>query len=81
VSDSQQEKRMTRFATRLLMLALFAVASAAVPMIAPVKAATDGSTAKKKHKKTHPAGTQMQSPSTSSAPPNMADDPSRKVSY
>ena len=72
---------MTKLAIRLLMLVLFAVALEAAPMTAPAKAATDGSTAvKKKHKKTSPAG--VQTPTTSSQyPPNLSDDPSRKVSY
>jgi hypothetical protein len=82
-----QEKRMTKLAIRLLTLAAFAVASGAVPVITPAKAATDGSTtAKKKHKKMHSmssTGGQMQAPpmSSSQAPRNMSDDPSRKVSY
>lgn len=85
MSDNQQEMRMTRFAIRLLTLALFAVASIAVPMITPAKAATDGSTsAKKKHKKTAATGRHMQMqppPASSQSPSNMSDDPSRKVSY
>jgi hypothetical protein len=37
---------------------------------------------KKKHKKMSPAGTEAQTPKTSSQyPPNMNDDPSRKISY
>jgi Ni/Co efflux regulator RcnB len=74
---------MTRFAIRLLTLALFGLASLATPMTTPAKAATDGSTtAKKKHKKTTVTGRQMQAPATSSqSPPNMSDDPSRKISY
>jgi hypothetical protein len=74
---------MTRFAVRLLTLGLFAAALGAVPVIAPVKAATDASTAvKKKHKKINPAGSEAQAPKSSSQyPPNMADDPNRKISY
>jgi hypothetical protein len=74
---------MNKSAIRLLMLAVFAIASAAVPVTTPAKAATDGSTAvKKKHKKTSSAGTEAQTPKTSSQyPPNMSDDPSRKISY
>jgi hypothetical protein len=74
---------MNKSAIRLLMLAVFAVALAEVPVIAPAKAATDGSTSvKKKHKKISPAGTEAQTPKTSSQyPPNMSDDPSRKISY
>jgi hypothetical protein len=74
---------MNKFAIRLLTLAMFAAASAAVPVVAPAKAATDGSTSvKKKHKKMKPAGTEAQTPKSSSPyPPNMSDDPDRKVSY
>jgi hypothetical protein len=74
---------MIRFAVRLLTLGLFAAALGAVPVIAPVKAATDASTAvKKKHKKISPAGSEAQAPKSSSQyPPNMADDPNRKISY
>ena len=74
---------MSKSAIRLLMVAIFAIASAAIPVLAPTKAATDGSTAaKKKHKKMNSSAGQMHAPVTSSqAPPNMADDPSRKISY
>jgi hypothetical protein len=74
---------MNKFAIRLLTLAIFAMASAAVPMSAPAKAATENSTtAKKKHKKMNPESGQMRAPATSSQyPPNMSEDPSRRVSY
>jgi hypothetical protein len=74
---------MNKFAIRLLTLAMFAMASAAVPMSAPAKAATENSTtAKKKHKKMNPESGQMRAPATSSQyPPNMSDDPNRKISY
>jgi hypothetical protein len=74
---------MNKSAIRLLMLVMFAIASAAVPVVVPAKAATDGNTSvKKKHKKMSPAGTEAQTPRTSSQyPPNMSDDPSRKISY
>jgi hypothetical protein len=73
---------MNKSAIRLLMIAVFAIASAAVPVTTPAKAATDGSTAvKKKHKKMSPAGTEAQTPKSSQYPPNMNDDPSRKISY
>jgi len=74
---------MTKLAIRLLTLAAFAMTSLAAPMVVPAKAATDGSApAKKKHKKMKSTGGQMQAPMTSSqSPPNMADDPSRKISY
>jgi hypothetical protein len=81
--STKWEKCMNKSAIRLLMIAMFAMASAAVPVTTPAKAATDGSTAvKKKHKKMSPAGTEAQTPKTSSQyPPNMNDDPSRKISY
>ena len=74
---------MNKSAIRLLTLAMFAMTSAALPLFAPAKAATENSTTvKKKHKKTSSDGGQMRAPTTSSQyPPNMADDPSRKISY
>jgi hypothetical protein len=70
---------MNKFAIRLLTLVMFAVASVAVPMVTPSKAATS---AKKKHKKMTPAGIEAQAPKASSQyPRNMSDDPDRKVSY
>jgi hypothetical protein len=74
---------MTRFAVRLLTLGFVATALGAVPMIAPAKAATDASSAvKKKHRKISPAGSEAQAPKSSSQyPPNMSEDPSRRVSY
>jgi hypothetical protein len=73
---------MHKSAIRLLTIAMFAVASAAVPVTTAAKAATDGTVVKKKHKKTSSAGTEAQTPKTSSQyPPNMSDDPSRKISY
>jgi hypothetical protein len=72
-----QEKCMTRFAIRLLTLAMFAVASFAAPMVAPAKAATDGSTpVKKKHKKMGGAGTQAKTPA---APHSTSDDTDRRT--
>lgn len=73
---------MTKFAIRLLTLAVFTVALSAVPMITTAaNAATDSTAAKKKHKKPHPAAAQMQSPAGSQYPTNMSDDPARKTSY
>ena len=79
----KKEKRMTKLAIRLVTLTVFAMTSLAAPMIVPAKAATDGSTpTKKKHKKMNSTSGQMHAPVTSSqSPPNMADDPSRKISY
>lgn len=73
---------MNKSAIRLLVLAMFATATAAVPMVAPARAATDGNAAvKKKHKKMSHVGSEAQAPRGSSQIPNMADDPNRKVSY
>ena len=74
---------MNKSAIRLLTLAMFAMTSAALPLFGPAKAATENNTTvKKKHKKTSSEGSQMRAPTTSSQyPPNMADDPSRKISY
>ena len=75
---------MNKSAIRLLVLAMFATAVAAVPTLGPAKAATDGNTTKKKHKRASSAGSEAQAPRTSSqpqSPPNMADDPSRRVGY
>jgi hypothetical protein len=73
---------MNKSAIRLLVLAMFATATAAVPMVTPAKAATDGNAAvKKKHKGMSHTGSEAQAPRSSSQIPNMADDPNRKVSY
>ena len=73
---------MNKSAIRLLVLAMFSTAVAAVPTLAPAKAATDGSATKKKHKRVSPAGSEAQTPRTSSqVPPNMSEDPSRRVGY
>jgi hypothetical protein len=78
----QQEKCMNESAIRLLVLALFAIATAAIPMAAPAKAATDGNSAvKKQHKRNSHAGSEAQAPKGSSQIPNMADDPNRRISY
>ena len=71
---------MTKFSIRLLTLACFAVALAAVPVSTPAKAATrrHATTVKKKHTKMHPAG-QMQAPAASQYPRNMSEDPDRKA--
>ena len=74
---------MNTFAIRLLTLALFAVSSAAIPMIVPSKAAA-ATHKTKKHKAAKSSGGMTQSGSSGStgqSPPNMADDPSRKVGY
>ncbi|HLI98815.1 MAG TPA: hypothetical protein VKT76_03780 [Bradyrhizobium sp.] len=69
---------MTKFAIRLLTLALFAMASATIPMAAPAKAAADNGTAvKKKHKRAGAA--QVQAPTASQYPRNMSEDPERKA--
>jgi hypothetical protein len=73
---------MNKSAIRLLVLVMFATAVAAVPTLVPAKAATDGNITKKKHKRASSAGSEAQAPRTSSQiPPNMADDPNRRVGY
>jgi hypothetical protein len=74
---------MNKLAIRLLTLVMFAMTSTAVSMVVPAKAATDGTTTvKKKHKKMSPAGSEAQTPRTSSQyPPNMSEDPARRVGY
>jgi len=64
-----------------LTLAIYATALAAAPMVTPSKAAAETSTAvKKKHKKTNPRSSYIEAPRNSTqAPPNMSDDPARKV--
>ena len=69
---------MTRITLRLLILTVFAVGSAAVPIVAPAKAATDG-TVKKKHKRAHPASAQMRAPAATSYPRDYSEDPDRKA--
>jgi hypothetical protein len=82
LSDTHLETRMTKFAIRLLTLALFAVALSAVPMITTAaNAATDSTAAKKKHKRMHPVADQTQAPARAQYPVNMSDDPARKTSY
>jgi hypothetical protein len=74
---------MNTFAIRLLTLALFAMSSAAIPMIVPSKAAAATSKTKK-HKAAKSSGGMTQSRSSGStgqSPPNLADDPARKVGY
>jgi hypothetical protein len=73
---------MNKSAIRLLVLAMFATTIAAVPVLVPAKAATDGSATKKKHKRATSAGSEAQTPRTSTqSPPNMSEDPNRRVSY
>lgn len=73
---------MSRFAIRLLTLAMYATALVAVPMITPARAAADSSKQMKKHKKeTHhrsPGIATARSPSANPFPP-MDEDPDRKA--
>ena len=74
---------MSKFAIRLLTLAIYATALVAVPTVTPAKAAADGSQEMKKHKKTHKS-LRIEQPNKSSnqAPyANPNDNPDRKVSY
>jgi len=72
---------MSKFTIRLLTLAIFATAVAAVPMLTPAKAATSNSETKKKHKKISPNGAAEAPRSSTQYPPNMSDDPGRKVAW
>lgn len=72
---------MSRFAIRLLTLAMYATALVAVPMVTPVWAAADSSKHMNKHKKkTHrsPGIANARSPSANPFPP-MDQDPDRKA--
>ena len=71
---------MNKLAIRLLTLAIYLAASAAIPMVVPSKAAAATSKTAKKHKAPKTSG-MTQSRPTEQAPPNMADDPSRRVGY
>jgi hypothetical protein len=75
---------MSRFAVRLLTLAVYATALAAVPMVTPSKAAAESSKAVKNSKKIHrSSGIDAPRPSSQARPnaSNPYDDPDRKVSY
>ena len=72
---------MSRFAIRLLTLAMYATALVAVPMVTPARAAADSSKQMKKHKqKIHrsPGTANAGSPSANPFPP-MDQDPDRKA--
>ena len=70
---------MSKFAIRLLTLAMYATALVAVPMVAPAMAA-EHSKEMKKHKKIHrsPGIANARSPSANPFPP-MDEDPDRKA--
>ena len=73
---------MNKSAIRLLMLAMLATTTSAVPLVVPAKAATDGNSAvKKKHKRASHSASEAQAPKNSSDIPNMSDDPNRRMSY
>jgi hypothetical protein len=71
---------MSKFATGLLTLAVYATALVAVPMVTPAKAAAESSKQMKKHKKIHrsPGIANARSPSANPFPP-MDEDPDRKA--
>ena len=76
-----QERRMSKFAIRLLTLTLYATALVVVPMVTPAKAATNSSKEiKKKKKMTYrsPRITNARSPSSNPFSSNMYDDFDRK---
>jgi hypothetical protein len=72
---------MSKLAVRLLTLAMYATALAAFPMVTPADAAADSSRElKKKHKRMNATGAAIEAPRSSTQyPPNMSDDPARKV--
>jgi hypothetical protein len=73
---------MGKFAIRILTLAILATAVAAAPMLTPAKAATSNTESKKKHKKMSPRSSTFEAPRASTQyPPNMSDDPGRKVAW
>jgi hypothetical protein len=75
--------RMSKFAIRLLTLAVFATSLTVAPLISPANAAADSTKpTKKKHKTMSTRGSQMEVPRTSTQTiRNMSDDPDRKVGY
>jgi hypothetical protein len=70
---------MSKFAIRLLTLAMYATALVAVPMVTPAKAAADSSKVVKKKKNAGNLRINTAKPSSSAWPP-MYDDPDRKAS-
>ena len=73
---------MKKSAIRLLTLAIYATALVAVPVVTPAGAAADNSQETKKKQKTSPKSSRIEAPRTSTQyPPNMSDDPGRKVSW
>ena len=76
---TRKENRMSKFAIRLLTLAMFATAQVVVPMVTPVKAATNSSKEIKKKKRM----TQRSPAIANARPPNpfppMHDDPDRRA--
>ena len=71
---------MSKFAIRLLTLAVYATSLVAVPMVTPAGAAAESSKQIKKHKKIHrsPGIANARSPSANPFPP-MDEDPDRKA--
>ena len=70
---------MRKFAIRLLTLAVYATAAVAVPLVAPARAATEGTHAKKKHQKTRPASSSAAPRISNETPRNYSDDPDRRA--
>ena len=70
---------MSKFATRLLTLTVYATALVAVPVVSPADAATNDTKHSKKHmKKVHRAPAIQNAKSQNPFPP-MAEDPDRKA--
>jgi len=71
---------MRQFEIRLLTLAMYATALAAVSFATPAEAAVDSGKVTKRHAKRSHSSTHVEAPrSYHEVPPNMSDDPARKV--
>jgi hypothetical protein len=74
---------MRKFAIRLLTLTMYAMALAAVPVMTPAKAATDGTDVQKHKKKIHRSARVDNARSSGQAKPSlfppMYEDPDRKA--
>lgn len=70
---------MSRFAIRLLTLAMYATALVAVPMVTPANAATNGSKEIKKHKKMTQRSPAIHDRRSDNPFPPMDEDPDRKA--
>lgn len=71
---------MRQFAIRLLTLAMYTTALATASFATPAEAAADNAKETKRHMRKNHSSTRVEAPrSRLEVPPNMADDPARKV--